>query len=364
MLGEHGEDEHGYFIYQGSLKVPLIFKPAGKRGGRRVKDLAGLVDIVPTVLGLLGISAAGPVQGRDLSVYLREENISREERYIYAESLYPTKYKGNSLLGVVGGRWKYIQTTRPELYDLEQDGGETENIVESHAELAGELRGELRHILEENVGGAKSGVKAAADEETIKRLESLGYVGGAVREEFEFDQDKEDPKDLLEVYLGSTKVSRLMEEGRLAEAKALCEELISQGADHYEIYRSLGFIAAKEGDKEKAMGYMLRSLEGNPNQADLHNYIGMALAGKGRVGEAIEHFVKSLALNPNQTGVHFAWANVLEVQGELDEAAAHYLKILEIDSGTAGAHNNLGSILLRHGQVRAGRCALHEGAGA
>ena len=67
MLGEHGELDHTYFIYQSAIRIPLIFKLPGSKVGRRIDDPVGIVDIVPTVCSMLGVEAPDPVQGRDLS---------------------------------------------------------------------------------------------------------------------------------------------------------------------------------------------------------------------------------------------------------------------------------------------------------
>ncbi|MHC4707954.1 MAG: sulfatase-like hydrolase/transferase [Planctomycetota bacterium] len=350
MLGEHGEDEHGYFIYQSALRVPLIFRLPGQRKPQRIKDPAGLVDIVPTVCSLLGIQTPSPYHGRDLSVYLRSGDTSHPQRFIYAESLYPTKYGGNSLLGVVSARYKYIQTTRPELYDIQLDPAESENLIPLRPDLARMLRDQLKQTLEENVRKLEPDARAAPDDETIRRLQSLGYVTGPVSEEFDFDSDRQDPKDLLDFYMSNAKLIRLVRHERLDEARALCEQLILQRPDYYGIHRDLGTIAALKGDPQKAVPYMLRSLQLNPDQAGLHNHLAMILTDQNRYDEAIDHFIKSVVLNPNQVGPHFAWATVLEQQGKLDEAAAHYTAVLEIDPATASAHNNLGSVLLRQGK--------------
>jgi len=350
MLGEHGEDDHGYFIYQSALKVPLIFKLPGQRKPQRVKEVVGLVDIVPTVCSLLGIEPSGPLHGRDLSVYLRGDTISPQHRFIYAESLYPTKCGGNSLLAVVGGRYKYIQTTRPELYDIQLDPAESENLVLLRPDLARILREQLKQTLEENVRKPKSDAGPAPDEETIRRLESLGYVTGPVSEEFDFDSDRQDPKDLLDFYMSAVKVHRLVMRQRLDEARVLGEQLILPRPDYYGLHKILGEIAALQGDTQRAVPYMLRSLQLNPNQAGLHNHLAMILASQNRYAEAIDHFTKSVALNPNQVGTRFAWATILEQQGKLDEAVAHYNAVLKIDPTAFAAHNNLGSVLLRQGK--------------
>jgi arylsulfatase A-like enzyme/Tfp pilus assembly protein PilF len=350
MLGEHGEDEHAYFIYQSALKVPLIFRLPGQRKPRRIKDPVGLIDIVPTVCSLLGIESPAPLHGQDLSVYLRGDTISPRQRFIYAESLYPTKYGGNSLLAVVGDRYKYIQTTRPELYDIQLDPAESENLILLRPDLARMLREQLKQTLEESVRKLKSGAGAVPDEETIRRLQSLGYVTGPVNEEFDFDSDRQDPKDLLDFYLSIAKIHRLVMHERFDEARVLGEQLILQRPDYYGLHYLLGKIAALQGDTEKAVPYMLESLQLNPNQPGQHNHLAMIFTGQNRYDEAIDHFTKSVALNPNQVGPRFAWATILERQGKLDAAAAQYYAVLKIDPTTFAAHNNLGSVLLRQGK--------------
>ena len=91
MLGEHGERDHGYFIYQGALRVPLIIKLPGTSSGaeesREVNQIVGLIDIVPTIAGLLGFDPPTQVQGEDLSPWLEGDSVSKEPRHFYAELL-------------------------------------------------------------------------------------------------------------------------------------------------------------------------------------------------------------------------------------------------------------------------------------
>ena len=106
-LREHNENTHGYLIYHSTVHVPLIFKlPGGPKSA--VNDTVGLVDIVPTVCSLLGISVPSVVQGKDLSAYFLKEGVGEgeNERFLYCESLMPTKFDTGPLLGLVSGRWK------------------------------------------------------------------------------------------------------------------------------------------------------------------------------------------------------------------------------------------------------------------
>ena len=120
MLGEHGEQEHTYFIYESAIKVPLLFKLPGRSRPRRISDIAGLIDIAPTICGLLNIDT-DHMQGRDLSGKLFGKSDSRNMEY-YSESITPTRYGACALLGVISDNWKYIQSTRPELAKAPNNG--------------------------------------------------------------------------------------------------------------------------------------------------------------------------------------------------------------------------------------------------
>ncbi|UCD27446.1 MAG: sulfatase, partial [Planctomycetota bacterium] len=136
MLGEHGETTHMYFIYESAIKVPLIYKLPGSSASQRIDDIAGIIDIVPTVCDLVEIEPPAGIQGKNLAGYFSNTPPESEDRVLYCESLYPTKYEGNTLLGLVSKRWKYIQTTRPELYDLQNDPGEQTNLAEAEPQRA------------------------------------------------------------------------------------------------------------------------------------------------------------------------------------------------------------------------------------
>ncbi len=209
LLGEHGESTHSYFIYQGAIKVPLIFKVPGRRRAKTIESNVGIIDIVPTVCSLLGIESPEEVAGTDLSPFFGKGQ-PPSDRPLYCESLTPTICNANSLLGIIEGRYKYIQTTRPELYDLKKDPQESLNLFASQPQRARILQDKLSQILEDQVrkGGDDSSINL--DAEAVKRLESLGYVAGGITEDFSFDQTKSDPKDLLEFYLAYSRAGYLI----------------------------------------------------------------------------------------------------------------------------------------------------------
>lgn len=349
MLGEHGELTHGYFIYQSAVKVPLIFKLPSQTESRQVQDVVGLIDIVPTVCSLLNIQPP-QVQGKDLRPYLLGKAVAKKERHIYTESLIPTKYNANTLLGVVGGGLKYIQTTRPELYNLVSDPNESRNLVDHQPQQARILQGRLREMLEASAAGGRADSKTVLDEQARKRLESLGYVSGKVAEQFEFDQSRDDPKDLIELHVSVEKIHHLIARGQLVEAKTLCQQLLLHHDDYYGLYRHLGRIYFEEGDKQKAQTYMRKSLELNADQPGLHFNLGMLLAEQGDYDDAAHHLQEVLRLNPNQILAYNKLALVLEAQGKLERAMYHLSESLRLEADRHDTHNQIARLFYRMGR--------------
>jgi arylsulfatase A-like enzyme len=261
MLGEHGETTHMYFIYESAIKVPFVCKLPGSNTPHNIDDLAGIIDIVPTVCDLLDIDPPSPIQGKSLAGYFSNNPPDSEDRYLYCESLYPTKYEANSLLGIVSKRFKYIQTTRPELYDLQNDPAEKTNLVEADPHRARILKDRLAKILEKSVRKGKPANDTPLDAEILKHLSSLGYVtGSSVKEDFSFDQSKADPKDLIGYHNDSRKISHLIQQDKFTEARDQVELLIKQ-RPVFGLYEVATHISLKQKDYRAAVRYGEIALE-------------------------------------------------------------------------------------------------------
>jgi len=351
MLGEHGEDAHTYFIYQPAIRVPLIFKLPGHNKPQKVKNLVGLIDIVPTVCNLLGIEAPAPVQGKDLSPYFDKSQISSQDRHIYCESLTPTRYGAAALLGLVTDRWKYIQTTRPELYNIVEDAGETKNLSDQQPYRARILQDRLKQLLEQTVRNDAS-AKVDLDEQALKRLQSLGYVAGDISEDFEFDQSGDDPKDLVDFHNIYTVVSDLVLNKEYEQAEKICQQLILQRPHVYQIYALMTSIARAQGDLDRAALHLHRAIEARPDVAKLQHYLGMILIEQGKFDQAAEHLEKSLHLDPNQFLVHQNLAAVFYKQGKFDKAITHLTEALRLKPDSAKTVRRLGDTLAKKGDFR------------
>jgi arylsulfatase A-like enzyme len=191
-LGEHGERDHGIFVYEAVLRVPLIIRlPAVE--ARRVQAVVRLTDVMPTVLDLLGLPSP-PTYGASLTRLMRGE--PQEELESYAESLYPRRFGWSPLYSLRDSRFKLIDAPRPELYDLQQDPWEQRNLYDDRPATAAALRRRLSSI-RAAVPSSDAHSLEVVPPEIRERLAALGYVSGGTGDTSTGDTGLRDAKDFI-----------------------------------------------------------------------------------------------------------------------------------------------------------------------
>jgi arylsulfatase A-like enzyme len=194
-LGEHGERDHGVFVYDSVLHVPLIIRAPGLPPNR-VASVVRLIDVMPTILDLVRVSAphADGVSLRGVA----GRSASRD-LVAYSESLYPERFGWSPLHALREGRFKVIDAPRPELYDLDDDPFEQANVYDTHRALAEAMRGRVRALAGD---GARRPETPGQDNEGASpqlaaSLRSLGYVAGPVQPAPTATAPRPDPKDCV-----------------------------------------------------------------------------------------------------------------------------------------------------------------------
>jgi arylsulfatase A-like enzyme len=178
-FGEHGENGHGIFCYDESLKVPLIFSnPILLKKPARIRLRMSLVDVMPTVLKMLGMSAAENAQGQSLVAAMAGEE-EDADRPIYFESMYGREMNNWApLTGLISGPFKYISLPQAELYDLQADPGEQTNLFLKDNRLARQMDLELAEFISARQAGRPKDARAPLKPEDKEKLAALGYVSG------------------------------------------------------------------------------------------------------------------------------------------------------------------------------------------
>jgi arylsulfatase A-like enzyme/Tfp pilus assembly protein PilF len=362
MLGEHGEVTHTYFVYQGVLRVPWIVKlpratgagpvevgpvEVSKTEPRRIDALVGVVDIAPTICGLVGIEMPAPVQGTDRSGWIWGRPPGDAQRPQYCESITPIKYNANPLCGLVTSDWKFIHTTRPELYDLQADPGERRNLVEHDPARAAAMLKQLHEMLQIQ-SPHKGSDPSLQDEQSVRNLNQLGYVSGAepVHDNiFTLDPARGDPKDLITLHDPASQVHGHIHHKEFALAREICEKLVSQHPGISEGHFLLAKIAVEEGRHAEAADHLTRYLVIKPDDPVGHNRLGRVLWEQGHPDRAVQAYRRALQLNPLLPEAHGDLGILLVRQGELDEGIGHLRKTVELKTESDVAHRFLADAL-------------------
>ncbi len=352
-LGEHQEKEHGFFIYNSSVHVPLIVKfPAGYAPQQRsVASVVNTVDIAPAVVQSCGFPSAdtSTFQGQSL-LGLVERGSASAPRYGYSESLYPGNFFGSHpLLGVQTQRYHYIRAPKEELYDLEQDPQESVNILSEKRSVAHALREYLQGGLTRfrpPAGEADQG--AVTDPETIEKLRSLGYVSltRPRRPGAEFDPAAPDPKDTIGAYNRVMRAVELSGKGRFREASAILADLAKKHPKDYLLPFLQGETHLQDGNARAARGYFRRALELNPTFDQAAISLGRAAYNAEENAEAANAYELAVHLNPHNFLARLSLAKAYWRLKRFSEAANEQREVLRTHPQFAEAHADYGITLV------------------
>jgi arylsulfatase A-like enzyme/Flp pilus assembly protein TadD len=361
-LGEHGEQTHGFFLYNSTLHVPLIVNvPDG--APRVIENEVSLVDVLPTVLQALRLPVPPAAQGRSLLGALMGKSAAGSSS-VYAENYLPLLHFGWSpLKSLQSAGMKYIDAPRPELYDTRADPGETANLFPSRQALAHEMRDRLfgleRRYTPAAGGAAKE--KPLTDPALEDRLRSLGYVAvSAGRLVDAKGQTLRDPKDRIAVYELISAATFDSQQGRHAESlrKLLQAEKSEPGSITIHYLTALDYYRLK--DYPRALERFQAALKLDPKYSLAAYYLGMCQLELGSLNEAAASLRQALALDPSNFVAAYNLGAVFTRLRRADEAIAAFREATEILPEYAEAHAALGELYLYQKRVEEAVKALEK----
>ena len=348
-LGEHGEDEHGFFIYNSTLHVPLIFKlPSGMGTPHVVRRLVGIIDVAPTLLDLLHLQdpLSRQFQGMSLASDILGKGAGRE-RPVYAETYYPRDSFGwSELYGISTGQFKYIQAPRPELYDLLKDPQELHNVYAERRSLAAALREQLIGIERRYTSTQPAATAPPLPPETVEKLKSLGYIAYSGAAQPAAAGPLPDPKDHLKVFKAVMRAHALNEAGRYEESNQALEPLASEEPRLFVI----PFLKAENLSQthrwHEAEKSYLDSLKLNPTFDRALMGLARAYMVEGETEKARPLLELVIHQSPRDIFAIHALGRIARLEGKNEEAYRYLLKAAEAKPSIAIFQQELGITLV------------------
>ena len=290
-LGDHGEDSHGYFIYESTLHVPLLVHWPDGAPAHAARDNrpAALMDVAPTVLDFLHIAAPPSFEGRSLLA-------AGAVRLVYSESVYAHDGFGWApLRGLREGAYKYIEAPKPELYNLAADPHEQVNLIANEPDRARQLRNELQKLVAAHAPKQPSS-PAAISPRTRALLASLGYLSGSARRRS--GAAPPDPKDRLPEYRLYESAQTSLYNGRLEEAAATLRRLLARDPQNPLALRDLGATYIEQHAYAKARDCLEKVVVSDPDDYMAQFELGLAYKNLSQFDAAREHFEAACRVAP------------------------------------------------------------------
>jgi arylsulfatase A-like enzyme/Tfp pilus assembly protein PilF len=362
-LEDHGEDTHGYFVYQSTIRVPLIVHwPAGSASfAAKVDEPVRLMDVAPTILEFAGIPAPPEFQGRSLMELLRPEG-SKTPRDIYSETLYPHMHFGCSALQALrSGRYKYIDAPKPELYDLTADPGEIRNIYSQRTAVALAQKEKLAS-LRARLRRQNPFPQRVLDPGTLARLRSLGYVAGSA-DDSQSAEAGVDPKDRVKDFSEYGHALDLAGEGRIDESDLILKRLLARHPDLVEVRMNLASNEQQAERYEQAVRDYQQVVKTEPGNMKAHYNFGVSLFRLGKLDEATREFQAVLAISPFFVPADDALGSIALEKKDYNQARATFEHVLAFRPDDYDAHYNLGTLSALQGQWDAGERHLRVAMG-
>jgi Tfp pilus assembly protein PilF len=244
--------------------------------GGTVEGVFQLVDVMPTVLQILGISAPDGLQGQGLLASILGKR-SAEGREAYSETYYPNEFGWNELRAWRSKDYKYILGPRPELYHVSEDPQESSNLINKESALANQFKARLldfeaRYIDQE----ASQEAKKALSEEDLERFRSLGYVGSPTEGRPSVDLSRPDPKDKIEEYTAISRAMTLIARRDCGRALPILTGLRQKDPSILSVDSMIGQCYLQAGRYQMAKEFLRIVVESDPQRVHPQVYLAQA----------------------------------------------------------------------------------------
>ena len=347
-LGEHGEATHGIFLYDATLHVPLLMAGPDVPRGKVIPQQVRSIDLHPTVMAFLHLPASSEAQGVSLWPLIVQGTPVRSN-YSYGETLYPRTYMGwSDLRAMRTDTWKFILAPHPELYNLQHDPGETQNLVENHPADADQLQKKIWEIAgrQEKTGKVTT---VPVDEQTRQELASLGYVNGGESHEIDLGSDAADPKDRVSVLKLIQKAEDSLNKQDNTHAAQAAEQAIRLDPGNPRARVDLAAAYERNGQYERAAGVYLDAIKLHLLTDVIYSRLGKLYLRLHQLDKAVDAMTHARDIDPTNLD-NLRNLGTAELQfGRVDEAERTFKAITLQNDRFSAAYNGLGLVAIQRG---------------
>jgi arylsulfatase A-like enzyme/Flp pilus assembly protein TadD len=343
-LGEHGEREHGFFVYRSTTHIPLIWKPAASKRAVRIKAAVGAIQVASTLLDAARIKDSLRDQLQAPALPTSEGTIDQDS-LAYSETFYPfSSFGWNPLRAMHSDKYEYISAPRAELYNHIDDPQQTTNLISNQPAVVAALSRKLAELTN-RYPGSDQAQGSGVSEDVAAKLRALGYVSSRSPVPVEaIAKGLPDPKDKVNEMNLILRATDALESGKTVEGRQLLEQARVSDPGLYLIPFLLGQAALRERDWTRAIEEFDRCLKLNPHFDQAMTAAAQALFPLGKNAEAIARLNEAIDLNPNN---YRAWYQLGFMQMRSDPVAAETAlqKVLALQPNFSLAHRDLGMLL-------------------
>lgn len=344
-LGDHGEKEHGFFVYNSTVHIPLIVKPptgSGFRPGRVARPVE-TVAVAPTLTRLAGMK--NEIQKQFSSPGLLSER-AENDAASYSESFYSfSSFGWSPLHALQTSRYHYIEAPTPELYDVIADPQEKNNLASQQTATVAVLEDKLQSLLQHNAFKLAGSGNSGLSPEALEKLRALGYVAyrSPVSPEA-LAAGLPDPKSKLWEFNAILDAGDAFHAGDFPTGEALLARVQEKDPQMSAVPYMLGEAALRQQKWDQAAAELQKSLELDSNFDQAMTALARALHEKGDDAGARQWLEKALQRNSQNFRAWYELGWLQARTGNNQDAQAAYEKVLAIQPNFALAQRDLGLI--------------------
>ncbi len=347
-LGDHGENTHSVLIYDSTIRVPLIVHyPKKLPRGKRIDKPVTLADVLPTVLEILGVEVPPGLDGVSLTGVM--DGSLEKGRVIYSETMFPyLNYGWSKEQSIRDSRWKYILSTNPELYRIDEDRFENRNLFQEEPEVAARYDSLLGSKLQDDASG-DTGLAEDAGLSTNdrERLLALGYVSSNPPPEGK--ASLKDPKEMIQFHELISRGYETMDRGEVAEALDIFQRVIDGDPGNVTALNLSGILSIQRGDTVRSEKAFRKVIEINPDFANAHYNLGNIAVSRSDYSAAVSYYQEAVRLNPWSRIYCIALARAYAALGDDHKSKETWERVIELGYSSPSVLLEYGSSLYRLG---------------